>query len=107
MTIGHGTARALAVAVAICAAGPAWAGLPQGGAVILAQWGALPSVSPDQREQMRQQMREHWQQMPPEQRDERRRESRERWQQMPDEERQRIREEMRERGGNGGGRHRR
>jgi hypothetical protein len=64
----------------------------------LAQWNTLP---PEQRQQMRQQMREHWQQMPPEQRQERR----ERWQQVPSEERQRIREEMRERGGGYGDGH--
>ncbi|MGE5493171.1 MAG: DUF3106 domain-containing protein [Actinomycetota bacterium] len=68
--------------------------LVRGGYELLAQWNTLP---PEQRQQMRQQMREHWQQMPPEQRQERR----ERWQQMPSEERQRIREEMRERGGYG------
>lgn len=51
----------------------------------------------EEREQMRQQMREHWQQMPPEQREARRRENYERWQQLPAEERQRIREEIRER----------
>lgn len=71
--------------------------------LLLAQWSSLP---PEQRQQMRQQMREHWQQMPPEQRDERRQEFRERWQQVPSEERQRIREEMRERGGSGDGRYR-
>lgn len=59
---------------------------------------ALP---PEQRQQMRQQMREHWQQMPPEQRDARRQEFRERWQQMPSDERQRLREEMREQRGGG------
>lgn len=62
-------------------------------------------MAPEQRQQMRQQMREHWQQMPPEQRDARRQEYRERGQQMPSEERQRIREEMRERGGYGEERH--
>lgn len=63
---------------------------------------ALP---PEQRQQMRQQMRQHWQQMPPEQRDWRRQES-QRWpQQVPFDERQRMREEMREqRGGGRGGR---
>lgn len=74
-----------------------------GSSLLLAQWSGLP---PEQRQQMRQQMREHWQQMPPEQREERRQEIRERWQQVPSEERQRIREEMRERGGNPDGRHR-
>ncbi len=71
----------------------AWA---QGG------WRDLP---PDERRQMRQQMRDHWQQMPPEQRQlirEERRERRERheaFQQMPPEDRYRLREEMRGRPG--------
>lgn len=73
--------------------------------------GAIPieareQVPFEQRQQMRQQMREHWQQMPPDQRDFRRQDSRERWQQMPSDERQRLREEMRgqrrEQGGRGG-----
>ncbi|MBS1188988.1 MAG: hypothetical protein H6R10_780 [Rhodocyclaceae bacterium] len=102
-------------------AGPAWAGIrPQPPAaaersfaipprlhsenhpLVLAQWAVLP---PDQRQQMRQQMREHWQQMPPAQQQERRQEYRDQFQQMPQEERQRIREEMRQRGG-GNGQHR-
>jgi hypothetical protein len=73
--------------------------------------GAVPLVvaqlPPDQRRQMRQEMREHWQQIqPPEDRLRLRDERRERWQQMPPqdrqrwqqmspEERQRLREEMR------------
>lgn len=77
-------------------AGEAVRGRPE----LLAQWGALP---PEQRQQMRQQMREHWQQMPPERREERRQEYRDRWQQLPSDERQRIRDEMRERGTYGGG----
>lgn len=67
---------------------------------------ARPPVPFEERQQMREQMREHWRQMPPEQRYERREEYRERWQQMPYDERQRMREEMREhRGGRHGGRH--
>lgn len=63
----------------------------------------LAGLAPEQRQQMRQQMREHWQQMPPDQRDLRRQDNRERWQPMPADERQRMREEMRgQRGGNGG-----
>lgn len=59
----------------------------------------------EQRQQMRQEMREHWQQMPPDRRDMRREEYRERWQQqMPSGERQRLREEMREQRGGYGGR---
>jgi hypothetical protein len=127
MSIGQFTIRILAVSAMVCsAAGSALADIrpmplggnwqlpssewlvaaPGGRPELLAQWGALPPVPPEERQQMRQQMREHWQQMPPEQRDERRREARERWQQMPSDERQRIREEMRERGGYGDGRHR-
>lgn len=72
---------------------------------VYAQWTGLP---PEQRQQMRQQMRQHWQQMPPEQREIRRQEYRDRWQQVPWDERQRIREEIREqRGGYGGRGHRR
>lgn len=56
----------------------------------------LAVLSPDQREHMRQQMREHWQQLPPEQRQNQRREQRERWQQMPPEERQRAKDEWRQ-----------
>lgn len=61
----------------------------------------LAGLPPEQRQQMRQQMREHWQQMPPEQRETRRQEFRERWQQVPSDERQRMREEMREHRGGG------
>lgn len=64
-------------------------------------------LPPDQRRQMRQEMREHWQRMPPEQRARFREERRERLQQMPPEDRQRLREEMRGRredfGGQGQG----
>lgn len=85
--------RALALAAGVCAlAGVAPAD-------------ARPQVPTEQRQQMRQQMREHWQQMPPEQREWRRDEGRERWQQqMPSDERQRLREQMREQRGYGGGR---
>jgi len=82
------------IAVALCAGLWAVAGVAR-----------ADSMPPEQRQQMRQQMREHWQQMPPEQREVRRQEYRERWQQLPSDERQRIREEMRERGGYGEGRH--
>lgn len=64
----------------------------------------LAALSPEQREQMRQQMREHWRQLPPEQRQEQRREWRERRQQMSPEERQQAREawqQRREQFGNG------
>lgn len=52
-------------------------------------------LPPDQRRQMRQEMREQWQQLPPEDRQRLREERRERWQQMPQEDRQRLRDEMR------------
>ena len=70
------------------AAGNSWA---------QASWRDLP---PDERRQMRQQMREHWQQ----DRDVRRDEGGRRWQDVPPEDRRRLREEMREqRGWQGGG----
>lgn len=53
-------------------------------------WGDLP---PEERRQMRQQMREHWQQ---DDRASRRDEGRHRWQEVPAEDRRRLREEMRE-----------
>lgn len=55
----------------------------------------LAALSPEQRELMRQQMREHWQQQGAgqEQRREQRKEWRERVQNSPPEERQRMREE--------------
>jgi predicted phage gp36 major capsid-like protein len=60
-------------------------------------------LPPDQRRQMRQEMREQWQQMPQEDRQRFRDERRERWQQMPQEDRQRMRDEMRGRRDEGGG----
>lgn len=62
------------------AAGASWA---QG------YWRDLP---PEERRQMRQQMREHWQQ----DREVRRDEGRQRWQDVPPEDRRRMREEIRE-----------
>ena len=59
-------------------------------ALPLAQQEPLP---PEQRRQMRQQMREYWQQLPPEER----RERRESFRQMPPEDRSRMRDELRER----------
>jgi len=59
-----------------------------------ARWRDLP---PDERRQMRQQMREHWQQ----EREIRRDDGPRRWNEVPPEDRRRMREEMREqRGGN-------
>ena len=62
-------------------------------------------IPPDQRRQMRQEMREQWRQTPQEDRQRMRDEPRERWQ-MPQEDRQRMRDEMRGHGGSshGGGR---
>lgn len=63
------------------------------------QWAAL---GPEQRREMRQQMRDQWQQSPPARQQERREyreQYRERWQQMPSDDRYRMREEMREQRG--------
>lgn len=65
--------------------------------------GLLVQMTPDQHRQMRQEMREHWRQVPPEDRQRMREANRERWQQMPPEDRQRMRDEMRARRGEGGG----
>jgi Protein of unknown function (DUF3106) len=65
--------------------------------------GLLVQLTPEQHRQMRQEMREHWRQMPPEDRQYMREANRERWQQMPPEDRQRMRDEMRARRGEGGG----
>jgi predicted phage gp36 major capsid-like protein len=66
-------------------------------------------LPPDQRRQMRQEMREQWRQMPQEDRQRMRDEHRGQWQ-MPPEDRQRMRDEMRGHsasppGGGRGGRH--
>lgn len=96
--------------VLIGSAGQAHAGVLRGSVIELAQLGPLP---PEQRREMRQQMREHWQQMPPEERQEQRerfreqrQERREAFQQMPPEDRSRMRDELRGRreGFDGGGR---
>ena len=60
------------------------------------QWASL---SPEERQQMRSQIRDHWHNMPPEERQKRREEMHDRWQQMSPEERQQIRETIRERRG--------
>ena len=62
-------------------------------------------MPPDQRRQMRQEMREQWRQTPQDDRQRMHGEQRERWQ-MPQEDRQRMRDEMRGHGGSphGGGR---
>lgn len=62
----------------------------------------LAYLGPEQRREMRQQMRDQWQQSPPSRREERREfreQYRERWQQMPSDDRYRMREEMREQRG--------
>ena len=56
---------------------------------------AHAQMPPDQRRQMRQEMREQWRTVPPDERHRLHEERRERWQQMPPEDRQRLREEMR------------
>ena len=65
----------------------------------------LAYLGPEQRREMRQQMREQWQQSPPrreERRPDLREQNRERLQQMPSDDRHRLREELREqRGGRG------
>ncbi len=68
----------------LLASSPAWA---------QAHWRDLP---PDERRQMRQQMREHWQQEREMRRDDN---PAGRWRDVPPEDRQRLREEMRERHG--------
>lgn len=52
-------------------------------------------MSPEEREQMRQQVREHWERMPPEEREARKARMRERLSQMSPEERERMREQLR------------
>lgn len=63
-------------------------------------------LPPEQRQQIRQQMREHWQQMPPP-RMHSGQEYRERWQSLPADERQRLREDLRGQQEAYGGRHHR
>ena len=68
---------------------------------------AQAQLAPDERRQMRQEMRQHWQQLPPEERQrfrQERQERREAFQQMPPEDRSRLRDELRgQRNGGGGG----
>jgi len=78
--------------------------------LVLTTWSVVAGVAhaqmpPDQRRQMRQEMREQWQQAPQDNRQQMRGEQRER-SQMPQEDRQRMRDEMRGHGGSphGGGR---
>ncbi len=67
-------------------------------------------MPPDQRRQMRQEMREQWRQSPQDDRQRFREDRREQWRQMPQDDRQRMRDEMRgygpppAHGGGGGGR---
>ncbi len=64
-------------------------------------------LPPDERRQLRQEMRDHWRQLPPEERQrfrQEREERRELLQQMPAEDRSRLRDELRgQRDGRGGG----
>ena len=90
-----------AVALAVLLAGPVLPTAVAGERVPPAGW--LVQLTPEQHRQMRQEMREHWRQVPPEDRQRMREANRERWQQMPPEDRQRMRDEMRARRGEGGG----
>lgn len=71
--------RLLAILICLVAAPPGWAHGP---------WRDLPR---EDRQQMRQQMREHWQQERATMRDE----GAPRWRDLPDEDRRRLRDEMR------------
>ena len=78
--------------------------------LVLTTWSVVAGavhaqMPPDQRRQMRQEMREQWQQAPQDNRQQMRGEQRGR-SQMPQEDRQRMRDEMRGHGGSshGGGR---
>jgi len=67
---------------------------------------AQAQLAPDERRQMRQEMRQHWQQLPPEDRQRLRQEHQERrenFQQMPAEDRSRLRDELRGRRDGGEG----
>ncbi|MCL2344428.1 MAG: hypothetical protein FWC58_01080 [Desulfobulbus sp.] len=57
-------------------------------------WGGGRELAPDERREMRRQMREHWRQEHP-----RRADGEPRWHNMDPDERQRLREQMRERRG--------
>jgi hypothetical protein len=57
----------------------------------------LAQLAPDDRRQLRQEMREQWRQPPPGDRRGMREAHRQQWQEMPREDRQRLREEMRSR----------
>lgn len=57
----------------------------------------LSYLSPEERDRMRDQIRQQWEQMSPEERQRHREEWRNRWQRVPPEERQRHREEFRQR----------
>lgn len=91
--------RGLCLLAALAAGGSAFGQGGRGGG----PWAPPGAMEPEQRRMMRDEMREHWRQMPPEDRQRLREDRRERWQQMPPEDRQRLREEMRA-GGFGGGR---
>ena len=61
--------------------------------------GQWVSLSPEERQQMRSQIRDHWRNMPAEERQKKRQEMQQRWQQRSPEDRQQIRETIRERRG--------
>ena len=74
---------------------------------------AQAQLPPDERRQLRQEMRDHWQQLPPDEKQrlrQERHERRESFQQMPTEDRNRLRDELRgqrdARSGGPGGEHR-
>jgi hypothetical protein len=90
-----------AAALALLLAGPAVPVAASGERLLPP--GVLVQLTPEQHRQMRQEMREHWRQMPSDDRQRWREANRERWQQMPPEDRQRMRDEMRVRRGEGGG----
>lgn len=89
---------ALAVVGALAPAAGVLAGEARADPVVL-----LAQMAPDQRRQMRQEMRDHWRQSPNEDRQRMRDPGRGYWQPMPPEDRQRMRDEMRARRGDGHG----
>lgn len=86
----------LVIAACLGRPGAVLAEPPPGGREPLRQWQQIP---PEERREIRQQLREHWQQGPREERDERyerREEGRNAFHRMPREDRLRLRDELRE-----------
>ena len=71
------------------------AAAPDGGERWAGPW--IAQLAPDDRRQLRQEMREQWRQPPPDDRRGVRETHRQQWQEMPREDRQRLHEEMRSR----------